>query len=662
MSPSMLHKIKELEPENLAILSYFSDERSTGTFSVGQFLKRYPFAKYLFEESELEEHFRELALRGLLQSEDQSGATVYSSDPRLKRAEVVEAGHVLLFMNACRQAVLDKIPLYGFAELAASPYDPCLETFKNASWPAGNARWWETLCALSSLFTTAASPGNPIAPLIHVLEQQMRIREPEVQRDSDEEEKNNRAWQGRGRVKVPFMVDRVTPWKSLHCLAFFLRAPDFDTEQMHAVSQEALAGLLEDAAIESLILPVGQMGRAAGEVFAGVKGVLIDGNDVKTIALAKSPKEEFREILKSRLDIRLLSPYEVHGSVPEEMFFGREGELRIILSHPNTNFAVYGGRQSGKTSLLKQLRRVFQDKRRVVYLDCETDVKDEADFWEAICFKLDIGDHADASPAQTLMKRIPWGTILLIDEIDPVLDLPCARDILARLRKLHEEQNIQCIVAGWTTLHRMSKDINSPMFNFADPLKLGPFTEKEAVSLAMEPMVDLGVGFEDGEGTVKQLVNLAGRFPNLVQVMCTGIVERLGKAQSHFVTRKLLEEVFATDVAAKVCDIFYHTLNDSQRLVVCSALLVKEMNLQRIVEKAQQHCPKLDLNEIRFQLQELTILFLLDPTETGGYKWVYEQFPAILRKNVEPEFLIEQMARAINPASSVAPAQTSAFL
>lgn len=641
--------ISALSAEDVALLTYFSDERAAGTYDVKCFSARFPFARFLFTPQDLETRLHYLASQRFLTSREQEGGgAIYTAGPRLDRQEVLDVGHAMPFVTGRAVGIMNKIPLSAFAELKTAVDDPCLAIFKENRRVADNPEWWNTLCDLSVMFRDVAAKTQPISGLIGLLSAQMG----HAAVGKDPEEPRNRwlnaQWEERGKVSVAFEIDKVTPWKDLRCQASFVRAADFTVDQRNELSREALEALLRDFTLEHIVVPVGEMGEAAADVFRSVKGVVLWAEDIKDITMSRHPRERFREILRKRLDIRLLSPYQARGSVPDSMFFGREEELRIILAQAETNFAVYGSRRSGKTSLLKQIQRIMTGERKVVFLDCEVGVSTEAQLATALCAELDLPRADDLAALARQAQGIPADTVLLIDEFDPLLDRGDPSRILGSLRKLSEERGVRCIIAGWIGLHRLCKDIRGPMFNFAQSMFLGPLTEKEAMDLARDPMAGLGVTFEQGDSTVKQLVHLTGCFPHLTQVMCTGLVKRLSASHSRLVTRDLLDDVLATEIAQEVCDIFYYTLDDTQKLIVCSSLLVKQMSLPLVVEKVQSRVSILGVDEIRAALDSLVLLFLFRYS-AGKYEWMYDQFPGILKRNIDADFLLAQITKRLDP-------------
>ena len=82
---------------------------------------------------------------------------------------------------------------------------------------------------------------------------------------------------------------------------------------------------------------------------------MLNGNDLRQIIIARDPDKRLVEIILQQVDLTVVSPYMTSGPVPENMFFGRDHELKTITRKINdTSFALIGGRKIGKTSTLVQ--------------------------------------------------------------------------------------------------------------------------------------------------------------------------------------------------------------------------------------------------------------------------------------------------------------------
>ncbi len=75
------------------------------------------------------------------------------------------------------------------------------------------------------------------------------------------------------------------------------------------------------------------------------------------------------------------------GNVPPEMFFGREQEADSLMD-PNDSCIIYGGRQLGKTALLRYVEREFENKSgeyKAIYLDLKANgIPEPNALWPAL--------------------------------------------------------------------------------------------------------------------------------------------------------------------------------------------------------------------------------------------------------------------------------------
>jgi hypothetical protein len=79
------------------------------------------------------------------------------------------------------------------------------------------------------------------------------------------------------------------------------------------------------------------------------------------------------EEISRQTHISALAPYETSRPVTGEQFFGRESEVRTLLSNEHTSYLIVGNRRMGKTSLMREAsRRLRQHAKHpdsVLYFD-----------------------------------------------------------------------------------------------------------------------------------------------------------------------------------------------------------------------------------------------------------------------------------------------------
>jgi len=642
-----------LDGRKLALLTYVSRYGSEQVFSAGSLHRDFPFIKHLFsgDSRDLEEILERLKEGAYLVTQDDRLKT-YTRSARLERGAIWPTVYKRL-IDTDRSFVRDRTPLIlrdirlsDCLELEKSCgdgnlTDPFLSAF-SGDLRVGQAGWWKRVCTLANLYDGVEQHDTISRLSFEFMETTKLELATKIDKDVFLQE-IDQIWQETGIVELSAVVDNITPWKSFAPIQLMLvQWRDISFEKRDEIRSKALKALLENATIAHMILPVGDPNERDEETLRSTQLVIFTPEDTKEIFIDKRPGIRFREMLRERMDIELLSPYQITSFVPETMFFGREYQIRLIASHPGTNYAVYGGRRSGKSSLLRHLQRFYQEKRSLVFIDCEL-VSCEGDFLSLLCQSLKMETAGSYSEFLATEKHIEPDTLLLIDEVDHALSACDPQRIIGMLRYLNEQFSARCILSGATDLYKQFRDIKTPMYNFADPLLLGPFTELEAIALAKEPMLSLDVAYEKGNSTIKQLINLCGRFPNLIQSLCHDLVIELKRQQVRVIKSDMLNEVFEGDAFGYYFEQhFHHNFNPYQKLIVYCALMVTSMPLKTIVEKVQEHY-KLSMNKIEDLLEELVMLFVFEKTATT-YKWIYEGFPKLLRRRIKnPEFRIKQI-------------------
>ncbi len=256
-------------------------------------------------------------------------------------------------------------------------------------------------------------------------------------------------------------------------------------------------------------------------------------------------------------------PYVVGASYVEpEMFFGRREEREAIL-RPSGACLVYGGRQLGKTSLLRDIVRTNHrpDRGQLVYYidlrDGGPRQSDPENVWTMIAERLqqpEAGVLPDARVRRRDRQRdsiLAWladeahptrSILLLIDEADAFLERDAepkeagrddTRYLMVRfLKSIMEETRsaFKVVFAGLHDVQRSSNDPNSPLAQLRQPLCIGPLIDKgewlQARDMVVEPFRALGFRFEHPQ-LVLHLLQRANFYPSLIQLYCKQLLDKM---------------------------------------------------------------------------------------------------------------------------------------
>ena len=175
--------------------------------------------------------------------------------------------------------------------------------------------------------------------------------------------------------------------------------------------------------------------------------IVLDYHDLRELLLAADSERRLTEIILGQVDLTVVSPYVASGPVSENMFFGRDYELKAIMrTIRDRSFAIVGGRKIGKTSVLSKVHRLMEaaspdaashvaagkGDRPVAptyhpfYLDCQH-VMDYGEFFGDLAIKTGV-EVRSTSPGELrhmilrYRHQHPGGAIvLLLDEVDKLL-------------------------------------------------------------------------------------------------------------------------------------------------------------------------------------------------------------------------------------------------
>lgn len=281
--------------------------------------------------------------------------------------------------------------------------------------------------------------------------------------------------------------------------------------------------------------------------------IVMDFDDLYRIFVAKNPEKRFSRILLAQVDLTVVSPYVISGPVPENMFFGRDYELKTITRMiKDNNFAIVGGRKIGKTSILNKLHRSFTTAPDIhsLYLDCQA-VQDYQDLCNIVgtMWQVTLPDCSPEALMSTIVrtKREKKDQLIaiLLDEVDALLqhDTLNQERLFKVFRALAQEHQCRFVLCGGKILHAHLHDPHSALFNFCNVLRLSYLSPRDTGRIVMEPMQEMGIGFEDASKLVHEVITLSACHPNLVQYICQELIVRINARGDRFITLADLEAI-----------------------------------------------------------------------------------------------------------------------
>ena len=263
-------------------------------------------------------------------------------------------------------------------------------------------------------------------------------------------------------------------------------------------------------------------------------------------------------LFKLGLPFAWARPYITKGeNVPFEMFVGRHGETAALMD-PTGSCIVFGGRQLGKSALLRHVRRENHDPENsiyVVYLDVDDlgtgsqghdamisvfwrRVYDELVRWKAIPEipqrVLDKDRRLTEEVINSILTRLSENShmriVLLLDETDDLLDCDSGRDftLVRRLRGMmaNSERRFKVVFAGLQSVQRYYNWKNHPFAQLGTELVVNPLPPDAAQDLIIRPLRALGFAFRNTR-LVLRILSQTNYHPGLIQIIGYRLLENL---------------------------------------------------------------------------------------------------------------------------------------
>lgn len=377
--------------------------------------------------------------------------------------------------------------------------------------------------------------------------------------------------------------------------------------------------------------------------------------------------------------------------MPPEMFIGRKNELEKIESATGVNI-VYGGRQLGKTALLRMAKKdIDMDEngdRAVIVNAWRKDYRDTARaisaalYDEGILKTENITEDWDEL-ARDIKNRlrdqedpIPY-LLLMIDEADVFIEScePIGYQPFDALKDIQSvgSGRFKFVVAGLRNIVRFKRTValgNNSVLTHLDALTVKPFRSMEARELLEEPLYYLGFRFpkdNETEVLISTIFGTTNYFPGLIQLYCAKLIEAMkrdyagyfeSETPPYYVRKEHIKKILAEQsLQQDIREKFFVTLkvgDDDYYYII--ALLVAYYYHEN---KSQSGCnaeelsalagtysirklTSLDTEKITALMEEMQELGVLQHTGNGRYRFTRHSFCQMMGtvQQIEDELLV----------------------
>jgi hypothetical protein len=330
--------------------------------------------------------------------------------------------------------------------------------------------------------------------------------------------------------------------------------------------------------------------------------------DLAVMLMLAAGARGLHDTLALTLPFSWLDPYDpfANAHVPEEVFVGREEELRDIVGPGGTHF-IYGGRQLGKSALLKAAQRSFEalgDARRSIYVDVKARLSGFDDSWQVVRVVAERLEAAGIPVAKVPVDQQPealrtavmaWleedderRLLILLDEVDEFLDADApAFAVVDFFKSLYQDSDRRAkpVFAGLQSVQRFMALENNPFPHLGRHIQVGPLSKRPATDLVTRPLAALGLRFQD-QNLLARFLGRTNYHPGLIQIYCGTLVRHMAaKRLEHGqppqpITSEDLDRVFGDrELVELVRDRFILTIDlDHRYRVIAYSMALRALD------------------------------------------------------------------------------------
>ena len=369
--------------------------------------------------------------------------------------------------------------------------------------------------------------------------------------------------------------------------------------------------------------------------------------DLTRLLLSSPTKtgEIFAKIIAAQVKITSISPYIIGGGVNKaSMFFGREQLLSDILNNAPRNYLLVGARQLGKTSLLQELQRRYQQHPEIQCHYLSVGTNKLQDSLKRLSTELQLPAASDLDTILTRLANPPAGqhTILLIDEADHFIAQESHTNYttLHTFRSLSEEGRCHFILAGfWQLYHAISLDYQSPVKNFGKALTISGLETEACRELITEPMKALNIHYANDD-LVAHIIEQTGQRANLISIVCNEILPQLG--QRRIIEAADVDKALDSQAVETALSDWGELVGKLARIIVYATLEQAPFTLKNLWQQLKAHNIDYQPEEVKQALTRLHLSFILK-REQDQYSYIVPLFGEMLIRQGTQEMLREEL-------------------
>jgi hypothetical protein len=247
-----------------------------------------------------------------------------------------------------------------------------------------------------------------------------------------------------------------------------------------------------------------------------------------------------------------------------------------------------------------------------------------------------------------MSQRYGGPLVFFLDEFDRMLTWHREDDtLLNALRASSIAGDTRFIVGGFRDVMRAFSDLESPLYNFARPIRLREFTYEQTMAMVTGPLEKLGVRFEARTDVINRIFEETAAQPNLIQFYCTILVEQMDRRGNRVIGPEHLFDVYSNeDFRAFILSTFMDNTTHLEKAMVF-ALIADDgsgepFGVETIDHLLEQRGLQVPLSDLDHACRNLELAGTL--TSRGRhFHFATPVFPRMLRENYDVEYLFRKV-------------------
>jgi hypothetical protein len=247
-----------------------------------------------------------------------------------------------------------------------------------------------------------------------------------------------------------------------------------------------------------------------------------------------------------------------------------------------------------------------------------------------------------------MARRYGGQLIFLLDEIDQLIAWQHKdASLLNALRASSNMGHCRYIIGGFREVMRASSSLDSPLYNFAKPVRLKEFNREQTAEMVLGPLDKLHVHLERRTEVVDRIYEETAGQPNLVQFYCSILVEQLDRQGSRSVSPDSLFDVYSNeDFRAFILSTFMDNTSNLEKAIVFAVMA--EMKEERAFDLGEIDAAlaardlEIPLSDLDHACRNLELAGTF--TQRGAqYHFATPVFPRVLNESYDVRFLFHKV-------------------